>query len=205
MADEQAKDVQEEEKSATRKLIDRKSEQIKGDLKDMVRNDLIGVDQWKRSKIGALTGFPIIAASIGKVGATISESGDRISSMLQAATVRRELPDIPEDGNAEERFQHGMQMYGLSETNIKIALRNTFWSTWLYVTILTVYAGFLAWSFYNWPARDLVMVAARLGPLPLVLVLLLKHSYANWFFRHRRVGDGIIAFVKSGDYLPKAS
>lgn len=190
------------EKPSTKGFIDQKSAQIKGDLKDMVRNDLIGVDQWKRSKIGSLTGFSIISSSIGKMGSTINESGERINSLFKLATARRELPDIPEEGSPEDRFKAGMQLYGLNETAVQVALRNTFWSTYLFAAIFVFYVVFMCWSFMRWPAHDIVMVLARLGPLPLVLVLLLKHAYTNWFFRNRRVGAGIIAFLRSKDYLP---
>lgn len=203
MGDEQAKDVQEEERSATRKLIDQKSVQIKGDLKDMVRNDLIGVDQWKRSKIGALTGFSLVSDSVGRMFSSFSQSSTRLSNLFDAVTAPEQTPAAPLEGSPQDKFEAGVKFYGLSETQVAIALRNTFWSTVLYAVIGVVFCGMVVWSFYQWPVNDAVTAISRLGPLPLIVALLFKHSYTNWIFRKRHLGGSAWPFLSSGDYLPR--
>jgi len=180
-----------------------RAEFIKNDAGKMLKDDVIGVSDWRRSKLGALTGFSIIRRAASSVGTNMQESSDRLAGLLGAVTAPEILEDAPQEGSGRERFAETARFYGLRETELSAALRNTFWSTWLYLVATVAYVCVMLWSYYAWPAQNVIAVIARMGPLPFGLAMLFKHAFTNWIIRNRSLGDGALAFLKSGDYLPK--
>lgn len=201
MADEQAKDVQEEEKSATRKLIDQKSEQIRGDMREIVRDDLIGVSSWRSSKVGAILGLGIAARAVGSVGNSLVASSGRLSSLFSSLLATEDVPEIQE-ADPKRRFAASMNLLRKTDRDLAIGIRNTFWSFWLYVSLLSLLGVILGYSFIVWPAKDLIAVGQRVGLVPFLLAMVLKHGYTNWMFRTRSYGS-LGAYAMSFDWAPK--
>lgn len=189
------------EPGGVRKFIDEKSSQIKGDLKTIVKDDLIGVSSWKSSKIGSLLGVGIAVRSIGSVGRSLVGSSSRLSSLFTAALAQDNVPEVLTD-DPRERFQLSMEVNGKTDRDIQIGIRNTFWSFWLYASLIIFLGLILAYSMYAWPPRDLMQVFQRVGLLPFLLAMLVKHGYTNWMFTNRSYAS-IFTYFKSFDFLPK--
>lgn len=175
----------------------------KKEAQSIIKDDLLGVSDWRSSKVGAITGFSTIGRAIGTVGSTVQQSSQRMSIVLGAVTASRTLPDVPEEGSPEDRFEAGLKIYGLNETNVSIAIRNTFWSSILYLLLIGV--GSVLWvvSLWMWPAKDLFLAIARMSILPFLLALALRSCYTNWIFRTRKIGIGLGGYFTSGDLMPK--
>lgn len=180
-----------------------RAEFIKNDASKILKDDLIGVSDWKRSKIGSLTGFSAAKRSLSTVGNTISDSSSRLSGMYESLTAPSSVPELEDDsGSADERFIRSMELHGKSAKDIEIMVRNTYWTSLLYVGLLVVYLGIVAVWFVIAPTTAPLMIMVRMGIIPLLLALLFKHSYANWMFRKRLLA-GPMVYLTSGNILPQ--
>lgn len=178
------------------------AEYVKRDAASLIKNDVIGVSDWKRSKFGALTGFSVARRVVGSIGANARGSTQRVTELVGIITAPDALPEIHTEGSPEDRFTETQNFYGLSERQLQSALRNTFYSICLYASITVFYVCFMIWSFWAWPINGPFEAAARFGPLPLITALLFKHSFTNWIIRSRRIGDGPLRFIASFNYMP---
>lgn len=178
-------------------------EMIKKDAASMVKNDLLGVDDWKNSKIGAVTGFSSARRSIASMGKTVAESSDRLGTLFESMTAGEAVLELEDaDGTASQRFTRSMELHGRSERDLAIMVRNTCWTSWLYLALTLAYVGVIVAWFTIAPTRDPFMILVRMGILPFLLALLFKHSYTNWMLRSRQLA-GPLAFITSGNFVPK--
>lgn len=185
-------------------VASRKSTEIKNDLQDIVRDDVIGVRDWKSSKVGALTGFSLIARSLGSVSKSMSAGSSHVSGLIQGLTAKDEIAALDasyDNADGRERFEASMELHGRTERDLSVILRNSFWSTYLYLLGTAIYVVFFVGFLIASPPSDLMMLVIRLGPLPLVVALFLRHSYTNWMVRNRTLG-GLGHFFKTFAFLP---
>ncbi|WP_327210808.1 hypothetical protein [Rhizobium leguminosarum] len=197
--------VSEPERSSIQRLVDAKKKQIQSDVKGMVRDDLIGVSDWKSSKIGSLTGFSAASRAMKGLGDNLANSTQHLGGLLEGMTAREQLPSLPEDiiaADDEVRFEASRRQQGLTETKIAIALRNTFWSVYLFGFSSALYVVMMAYWDIVSPPKDIVAFVVRFGFLPFLLALCFKHAYTNWILRHRVLPKTPLKFLRSLDFLP---
>lgn len=175
---------------------------VKKDAIDVLKNDLIGVDDWKRSKISSITGFGIATRAISRVGSAAAESSGRLGILFGSLTDREQVAELGEGGTEDERFLASMELHGKTERDLQVSLRNSFWSTWLYALVAIAYLVFVVVSLVVWPVANWVGIVARMGPFPLIVALWFKHSYTNWMIRERRLGRAM-TYLASLNYLPR--
>jgi hypothetical protein len=133
----------------------------------------------------------------------VGESSDRLGTLFESITAGDPVPALEDaEGSASERFVRSMELHSKSERDLAIMIRNTCWTAWLYLALSVAYVGVIIVWFTLAPSTDPFMIMVRMGILPFLLALLFKHSYTNWMFRARRLA-GPLAFVRSGDLLPK--
>jgi hypothetical protein len=195
----------EADRSSIQRLVDAKKKQIKADVKNLVKDDLIGVSDWKSSKIGSLTGFSAASRAVKGLGDNLANSTQHLGTLLEGITAREELPSLPEDmlnSDDEVRFEASRRQQGLTETMIPISMRNTYWSVYLFGISSILYVVMVGyWDIVN-PPKDVVAFIVRFGFLPLLLALCFKHAYTNWILRHRVLPKTPLKFLQSLDFLP---
>jgi len=170
--------------------------------KNVIVKDLVGSDDWKRSKVGYLTGASVIKRSVGTVGNTANESLNRLSTLTSSVFGRENVQALPEGGNAKERFIQSMIVHNRSEDDIIAIQTNTYRASILYFA-LTLIAAFLGVaSLFSFSPRDFADALTRFVPLYIVGPLLLKYAYTNWVVRTRQLGT-LLSFLKSFDWVPK--
>lgn len=182
--------------------VQSRAEFVREDAGRLLKDDFIGVSDWRRSKISALTGFGIASRALSSIGTATSESSARLNSLIGSLTRPEEVRELEEGGTDRERFESSVKLHGKTEKDLQISLRNSFWSTWLYAALMLGYAVFLVISLYFWPAENWIAVVSRIGPFPLIAALWFKHSFTNWMIRERRLGSAV-AYLISGDFLPR--
>lgn len=168
-----------------------------------IKNDLIGVDDWKRSKVGYLMGVGPARRAVGTIVQTGSQSASRLRGLaLSLKGSTDHLPEVPQMGEPDERFYASMELHGVSEDGLDRILLNTFRATYLYLglTIVSILAATI--SHWLYPSTSIWGLIIRLGPLPLLLAMVYKHSFTNWLVRRRRL-DGAVEFITSMDWLAK--
>jgi hypothetical protein len=180
-----------------------KAELIKGDIGKLIKDDVIGVADWKRNKFGAIMGVGIASRALSSVGSTLSGSSSRLNALLASINENEQVKQLEDGGTDRERFKASMELHGKTERDLQISLRNSFWSSWLYMILLVGYVGFLTSSLYAWPANNWVAVVSRIGPFPLIAALWFKHSYTNWMLREQRLGAAT-TYILSGQLLPRS-
>lgn len=170
--------------------------------KGVIIKDFVGSEDWKKSKLGYLSGASVIKRSVSSVGNTASESLGRLSSLSSSVFSRNYVEPIPRDGTEQERFQISMQIHNRNEDDLLIMQNNTYKSALLYLclAIVSLIIGFS--SLFTIPSRDVIDILTRFIPLYIVCPLFLQHAYANWVVRTRRLGS-IMSFIKSRNWLPK--
>ena len=171
-------------------------------LTTIIKDDVVGVSDFKRSKIGSLTGFSAASRIASDFTGQLSETASRTGSLFKSLTRSDNVPSLPDGGEADGRFEASMRLHRRSERDLEAIVRNSFRSSWLYIALSAMGTAASAWSIYAYPVSGLVDIMARMGPLPLAYALAVKHLYTNWMVRRRRL-DGLIEFLKSGEWLPR--
>lgn len=175
---------------------------VKGVLKD----DLLGIEDWRRSKIGFLTGFTAATKVVRSVGHAAAEATSRLGFLWHTLTYTPtisapELDDPSRFNDASERFRAAAALLRVNETKLRVIMNNTFRSFYLYMLVLIAYISMVVFSLIYWPPVYNIEYISRLGAIPIVLALLIKSAYTNWVVRTQSA-DNMFAFVRSADWLP---
>jgi hypothetical protein len=179
-------------------------QRAKQEVAGFIKDDLIGTSDWKRSKIGAITGVPFAVRAATSMGKSIGDSSRHLGILMNGLTARESLPELAEeyhDSDERAKFEASMALHGRTERDIEISMRNTFYTTYLYLILSLANVMISAGTIVAQPPSDIFAFIMRLGPLPLLMALLLKHSYTNWMLRNRILGS-FSSFLKSRRYLP---
>lgn len=169
---------------------------------DVIIKDLVGSEDWKKSKIGYLTGASVIKRSVNTIGSTTSESFGRLTALSSSIFSRNYVEPTPREGSDHERFQMSMLIHNRTEQDLITILNNTYKSAILYscLSLVSLFLGLV--SLYTFSPRDIVDILTRFIPLYIVCPLLFQHAYTNWIVRTRQLGS-ILSFIKSRNWYPK--
>lgn len=171
-------------------------------IKEIIRDDVVGVSDFKQSKVGSLTGASAARRIASDLKGQFSESVGRTGTLIKSLTARENVASLPDGGEADERFLASMELHGRTESDLELIVRNSCRSSWLYIVLSALGMAASIWSVNAYPVHGALDLMARIGPLPLVFALAAKHMYTNWMVRRRRL-DSFVKFLASGDWLPK--
>jgi hypothetical protein len=190
----------------THQPVGDKTNGLRKGVTEIIKDDLIGVSDWKASKLGTLTGFSPAMRAFKGLGSNLSNSTQHLNGLLESISSREQLPSLPDDVIDSDdgiRFEAARRQHGLTEAKIDIGIRNTFWATYLFGGSSLVYlTAVIYWNVVD-PPNDAVIFLIRLGFLPFLMALCFKHSYTNWMFRNRALPKFPLKFIRSRDYLPQ--
>jgi hypothetical protein len=193
-------------KVATRPEVIKDSEDARS-IQSTIANDLFGVDDFKRSKIGFLTGFSAARKAFTSVSSSVGDTFGRTKYLFASVWEgEKSIPSLDDTASAQEaseKFLKAMQLHRLGGNDLQRILRNTrrVGYVYLFFTFLCLVAALV--SSYYWPPPGPLTAIFRLGPAPLTIALVLKHFYTNWMVRNKRLAP-ISDYLKSWDWLPKA-
>lgn len=180
--------------------VDRRS------IESTLKNDLLGMEDFKNSKIGFLTGLPALGRALSGVGESASNAGGRLKSTYSSLTEsEKSIPELQLDGreiDPHHRFADSVKLHKLRDADLLRITRNTFRIGWMYFGFSVISALVSIATFFFWPPQGLYSAIVRFGPLPLFLALTFKSFYANWLVRHR-ILTGPKEFFTSFDWFPK--
>jgi len=172
--------------------------------KDLVVKDLVGAEDWKKSKTGYLTGFSVAKRSISTIFSTASTSVGNVGRLWSTLLSSENVPELPDGGGPRERFEASMQLHGRTESDLRVIIENTWKSSMLYAAVSAVGFLLISSSFlyvgYDKPLDGLI----RFAPLFVTVPMLIKHAYTNWMVRNRKL-DSLASYIRSGDMLPRRS
>lgn len=169
-----------------------------------VVNDLLGVNEWKRSKLGVITGFSGFSTTARRsFGGPVANLGRGTLRIIKKTFAREKVAPLPTGSeNPSERFRVAQQVYGCNEEDIADLTRGSGRQALIYFVALVLS---LCWGIYLVPttSRQLLPPLGYLFPFFLVIptvALFLRASFYNWQLRHRRLGS-FQEFVRSGEVL----
>lgn len=170
----------------------------------VAKRELLGSEEFKRSKAGWFTGASAIKRSLGHVPSTISGSADRLGGMMSGlVNSQTNIPSLNgEYDSAREKFDASMRLHKVNQYRLKEMIRNTKRNSDLFLLLFvaSVLLGIASLVFY--PPSLSFGWFPRFIPAPILGALLFKHAYSNWMFRNR-VLAGPVSFLRSGDIWPK--
>jgi hypothetical protein len=172
-----------------------------------LKNDLLGADEWKKSKLGYITGFTVAGKALGSITNSARDSTTRTKS-LWADIMRSQTPDVPElddparFGDARERFEVAMKVQGVSAQDLIRILRNTKRAGYLYGSLTLGSIIVVLGSYVMLPPGGIIEIVTRFGLSILLFALTFKNTFTNWCVRNR-VATGPMDYLKSGSLLPK--
>jgi hypothetical protein len=172
-----------------------------------LKNDVLGADEWKRSKLGYITGVTVAGKAIGSIANSARDSTSRTKT-LWADVTRSQTPDVPElddptrFADAKERFSEAMRVQGVTEADLRRIMRNTKRAGHLYGWLTLGSVAVVIGSFIFWTPNGIVEIVTRFGLSILLLALTFKNTFTNWCVRNR-VATSPKDYFKSGDLLPK--
>lgn len=168
-------------------------------------NDLVGAEDWKKSKFGYLTGFSPAKRAVASIGSAAKDSTSRTRSL---ATMLFSQPDVAGIENHEaysdyhEKFLESQRVHRLSASDLKRLISNTYRAGRFYIALsainLVVTVGLTVYSFSELSFRSLL----NLGPLPLLMALAFRNLYTNWMARNQVLAP-ISVYFSSKDWFPK--
>lgn len=169
----------------------------------LAKRELLGSEEFKRSKVGWFTGASAIKRSLGYVPSTFSESSGRVGGLISSLfSSDSQTPAIDEGGTARERFKESMRLHMVGRDRLKGMIRNTK-KNFDVLLICFVLGGALGVaSIFLFPPSISFGYFPRFIPIPLLGALLFKNAYSNWMFRNQILA-GPLDFIRSGDCWPK--
>jgi conjugal transfer/type IV secretion protein DotA/TraY len=175
--------------------------------KDILVNDLVGMEDLKKTPVQYLTG---ISAVKGAISSNINLAGDFFSLTFRMAKLtfsKEKVIPLPTDADDEaERFAVAKDFYGRSDKDIKgmIAATARQFSTYFICTVLLTCFSVIMFPHvrntlphpldYIWPFASLL----------LMLPATMRMAFWNWQLRTRRLGS-VKEWLSSGEWMPPGS
>jgi hypothetical protein len=172
-----------------------------------IKNDLLGADEWRKSKFSYIVGYGAAKKAVSSIGNTGSDAWKRTTSILQYFTNDRPVVtpelDNPDDFETpEQRFREAARMLKLTQSNLAAALRNTYRSFYLYAALVVATIILALVSTVFWEPFYTAEYLTRMGPLPVFSALLLRAGYTNWVIRNKSAAS-FYAYITSKAWAPK--
>jgi hypothetical protein len=196
-----------QQESSSRKSSETDQEKDDASIKATIKNDLLGAEDWRRSKIGFITGFSAFRRMGQSVSSNVSTSVYRTSSLFNSiARSTEDIPSLPRHSGSYdpyERFIQAQEINGTNEQDIQVVLTNTVKSFYLYVALTVGGLSYITVDIFMHPTMATLDMIAKFGLVFLGAALIFRSAYTNFMFRHRAL---VLPrdFIKSGDYTPKA-
>jgi hypothetical protein len=172
------------------------------------KNDLLGVDDFKRSKIGFITGFSAANKAVSTLGNSITEAGGRINGLYTGLTRPESgVPSFEDNAftaDARERFIESTRIHRLREGDLLRIVRNTARQGWTYFAFTILCVAVCITTYFIWPPAGFFSAFFRLGPMPLFAALTFKSFFTNWMVRNR-ILTGPGPYFRSGDWFPRTT
>lgn len=174
-------------------------------FKHTIKNDLLGVEDWKRSKIGYITGFSSAYRMVASIGSSVSDSKSRLASLLEAVNPDGEkvasLPDSLLDESFSLKFEEAARLHRRTDKDLLIIIRNTARNGYFFLLCTFACLAISLATVFMWPPQGAFSAIVRLGPAPLAAALAFRSLYTNWMFRNRVLCPPI-HFIRSKRWLP---
>lgn len=168
-------------------------------------NDLMGTEDWKKSKLGYLTGFTPAKRAVGSIGSTGKDAVNRtrgLATMLFSSNDVASIENHEAYSDFHAKFLESQRIHRLSASDLKRLITNTYRAGRFYIALsavnLLVTVGLTAYSFPDLSFRSVM----NIGPLPLLLALAFRNVYTNWMARNQVLAP-VSAYFSSKEYFPK--
>lgn len=175
-------------------------------LATFVKDDVLGADEWRESKIGYLTGLSSVGKVVGSVTTNVAQSFGRIGWLWSYLSRTDTLPSLPNvdktSYDGRQRFKEAQRLHRRSEADIKRAITNTWRSSLLYGGITVVAVLYFVGSFAIREHMYLTTLALHMASIILFGAMTFRSGYYNWMFRNRTL-DLPPVFLRSRDWFPK--
>lgn len=177
-----------------------------GDLgRDTLVDDLVGRDQWRRSKLGYLTGVGPIRQSMSTIGRTVGETGRTWRALGRALFRRDSDARAVNVDDPAERFEASMFVHGRTEADLVALQRRSHHAFYLYAVLALVafVVGTLSHKFI--PSSIAIPAGLRilfgLAVIPMLGAFAFRWGYTNFIVR-RRSYLPVLAYLRSGNWFP---
>ncbi len=168
-------------------------------------NDLMGTEDWKKSKLGYLTGFTPAKRAVASIGVTGKDAVSRTRGLATMLFSQNEVEGIENHESYSDyhaKFLASQRTHQLSANDLRRLITNTNRAGRFYLALsavnVAVTVGLTAYSFPDLSFRSLM----NIGPLPLLLALAFRNVYTNWMARNQVLAPVSVYFA-SKDYFPK--
>lgn len=171
--------------------------------KDFV-SDVSGANEWKRSKLGAITGVSTFTNAFRTTfSGPLVNLGSGTAKILKRVFGKDELTKLPTDSkDAKERFEVAQQVYQRNDQEVRELIDRSNVQAMIYF-IATALAFCYGIIIYPTVSTQLFFPIGHVFPFFLVFplaCLFLKNSFYNWQLRYRKLGT-FREFWKSGEIL----
>lgn len=177
-------------------------ERIVHEAKELGR-DFVGVDEWKRSKLGYLTGFSAFITAGKRVARPNIFFGRAIGKMAKAAFGKEEIVKLPTDADDPfERFLVARHVYGVDDFRLRDRCRAT--HNMAFAMFMVSLACFVYGTVFFADLRgSLPGLLGYLFPFLMLfpsLMMFLRASFWNYQVRHEALYS-FGHFLRSGELL----
>lgn len=174
-------------------------------FKNTIKNDLLGVEDWRRSKIGYITGFSSAYRMVAGIGNSVSDSKNRLTSLLEAVNPDGDevagLPASLLDESFSLKFEEAARLHRRTDKDLLTTIRNTARNGYFFLVCTFGCLVISMTTAFIWPPEGPFSAIVRLGPAPLAAALAFRSLYTNWMFRNRVLCPPI-HFIRSKRWLP---
>lgn len=161
------------------------------------RNDLLGADEWKNSRLTWLSGLGPAMRAVSLPVGMVTGSVRRVGDMARLAIRRDRVEPLPTSStDAAERFRVAQHMYQRTEEDIQLDVQSTAKQfTFLFIAA-TLMAAFAILTFdHNGPMPLLIQLTWRFALVLPVVLMAARMGFYNWQLRTRQLGS-VLAWLR---------
>lgn len=176
-------------------------------LTEAIKDDLIGVSQWKKSKFGVFTGISVLTKGFGTISNSFNDSAERTKN-LSASLLRRntryveELEDPEIYNSAAARFAAAASAQNIDDAKMRSIVLNTYKGGYFYALLLTLYTLYIIALYVLYPTISYYQDISRFSLFPILFAFTFQNFYTNWCVRNRLAASPL-EYIKGRSWLPQ--
>lgn len=166
-------------------------DRIAAEAESIVKDDILGAADWRRSKIGWFTGAAVMRRSFSSLAGIFVGAASNVKAMAGAVFRKETAIALPtESADQAERFRVAQAVHRRSdrEIDLDVVATNKIFNLYFVLSTILVALGIATWNHGTGIIPAWAEMVSRFALLPALVALAVRASFFNWQLRTRRLG-----------------
>lgn len=166
-------------------------DKIVSEAKEFGKNDLLGAEGWRESKVGWAFGRDTFRNAAKSAKDTFTSAKANVTSLTRIVFRKETAEPLPTtSADPAERFRVAMAHYNRDDAYVLASHAGTYRGFLLYAALLVacIAFGIASFAMYETAMPPVIDFLSRFLPIPALFALTMRWAFYNWQFRTRRLG-----------------